>query len=424
MKVLVVGNGGREHALAWKLSQSALVDEIFCAPGNPGTARLGTNIDCRVDDIDGLVELAERERIDLTVVGPELPLSLGLVDVMQRRGLAAYGPSQAAARLESSKIFAKEFMVRHGVPTAQPFFVAETAAEARDAVAEIGIPHVLKADGLAAGKGVLIIQSEEDLEEALEVLFVEKRFGDAGAKVLVEPFLDGEEVSYMGLSDGERILPLATSKDYKRIGEDDTGPNTGGMGAHSPSAIVSADEEAALLRQILEPTVQGMAADGMPLVGVVYAGLMMTADGPMVLEFNIRFGDPEAQALLLRLDDDLAQLLHDGATRGFQTPQLGFRTDAAACIVLGNQGYPAKPATGDVISGLGQADSRAEVEVFHAGTQTSGDEVVATGGRVLNVCALGGDLREALARAYQACDDIYWPAKILRRDIGRRVLAG
>ncbi|MEE2775577.1 MAG: phosphoribosylamine--glycine ligase [Acidobacteriota bacterium] len=423
MKVLVIGNGGREHALAWKLSQSALVEEILCAPGNPGTARLGRNIECRVDDVPGLVELAERENVDLTVVGPELPLSLGIVDAMQARGLTVYGPSQAAAQLESSKIFAKEFMVRHGVPTAQPFHVVESAEEARAAVAEMGIPHVLKADGLAAGKGVLMIRSESDFEEALEVFFGERRFGNAGARVLVEPLLEGEEVSFMGLSDGQQILPLATSKDYKRIGEDDTGPNTGGMGAHSPSAIVTAAEEEALVSEILEPTVNGMAAEGAPLVGVVYAGLMMTAGGPQVLEFNIRFGDPEAQALLLRLDDDLAQLLHDGASRGFQSSQLGFRQDAAACIVLGNHGYPSKASTGDVISGLTKADSRPGVEVFHAGTGVNGDHIIATGGRVLNVCALGTDLRDALERAYAACDDVYWPSKILRRDIGRRVLA-
>ena len=423
MKVLVIGGGGREHALAWKLSQSALVKEILCAPGNPGTARLGRNVCCPPDDVPGLVELAVSEQVDLTVVGPEMPLALGIVDELRNRGLAVFGPSQAAARLESSKIFAKEFMVRNGVPTAQPFFIAETAEEVRSAVSEIGLPHVLKADGLAAGKGVLIIQSEEDLEQALAVFFEERRFGEAGHRVLVEPMLEGEEISYMGLSDGERILPLATSKDYKRIGENDTGPNTGGMGAHSPSAIVSSEEEDGLLQQILEPTVAGMAAEGSPLVGVVYAGLMMTADGPMVLEFNIRFGDPEAQPLLMRLDDDLAALLHDGATRGFQSETLGFRPEAASCIVLGSRGYPAKPVTGEAISGLGQADSRPGVEVFHAGTAAREDDIVAIGGRVLNVCALGKNLREALARAYEACDDIYWPAKIFRRDIGKRVLA-
>ncbi|MDX1384744.1 MAG: phosphoribosylamine--glycine ligase, partial [Thermoanaerobaculia bacterium] len=368
MKVLVVGSGGREHALAWKLSQSALVDEILCAPGNPGTARLGRNVECGAGDVDGLVDLVAAEGVDLTVVGPELPLSLGLVDALQARDFAAYGPWREAARLESSKVFAKEFMVRHGIPTAEPFVVATTADEVRAAVAEIGIPHVLKADGLAAGKGVLIVQSEADLEEALGVFFEHRRFGAAGDRVLVEPFLEGEEVSFMGISDGRRVLPLATSKDYKRIGEGDTGLNTGGMGAHSPSAIVSPAEEAELVRTILEPTVAGMAAEGTSLVGVVYAGLMMTAEGPRVLEFNIRFGDPEAQALLLRLEDDLAELLRDGADGGFRTDALTFRDDAAACFLLGSRGFPAPPASGEEISGLPQADGRPLVEVSHAGT--------------------------------------------------------
>jgi phosphoribosylamine--glycine ligase len=424
MKVLVIGNGGREHALAWKLSQSPMVEEILCAPGNPGTARLGRNVPIGVDRIDELADLAASEHVELTVVGPELPLSLGIVDTFRARGLTAYGPSRAAAQLESSKVFAKEFMVRRGIPTGEPFEVVSSEEDARRAVAAIGLPLVMKADGLAAGKGVLIVQSHDDLEEALRTFFAERRFGEAGARVIVEPFLEGEEVSYMGLSDGERILPLATSKDYKRIGENDAGLNTGGMGAHSPAGVLSQDEEAALRHDILEATVAGMAAEGTPLVGVVYAGLMLTAEGPRVLEYNIRFGDPEAQALLLRLDDDLATLLCDGASDGFRAEALGFREQAAACIVLASKGYPGTPAKGDRISGLAKADAIPGVEVFHAGTASEGDDIVSTGGRVLNVCALGEDLHEALANAYAACDSIYWPNKILRRDIGRRVVAG
>ncbi|HVR29513.1 MAG TPA: phosphoribosylamine--glycine ligase [Thermoanaerobaculia bacterium] len=424
MRVLLIGSGGREHALAWKLERSPEVEALYCAPGNPGMQRLGEGVPIAIDRPVELADFAAEHAIDLTVVGPELPLSLGLVDELQRRGLAAFGPTRAAARLESSKVFAKQFMVRHGVSTATPFEVVEDEASARRAAAAIGLPLVMKADGLAAGKGVLIVQSPGDLEDALRAFFQDRRFGGAGAQVLVEPFLDGEEVSFMGLSDGRRVLALATSKDYKRVGEGDSGPNTGGMGAHSPSFVLSETDSDQMLHDVLEPTVRGMAAEGVPLIGVVYAGLMLTAEGPRVLEFNIRFGDPEAQVLLLRLEDDLAPLLLDAATGGFRVERLRHRSDAAACIVLASRGYPEKPATGETIRGIEAAEKRRGVHVFHAGTAREGRRLVTAGGRVLNVCALGSTLIDALESAYRAADEIYWPSKVLRRDIGRRVVAG
>ncbi len=422
MNVLVVGGGGREHALAWKLSRCSSVSRLFCAPGNPGISAVAERIEIADDDVEGLVAFAAANEIDLTVVGPEVPLALGIVDVFQERGLGIFGPSRYAAQLESSKIFAKEFMVRQGIPTAISE-VAADEAQARTAVERIGLPLVLKADGLAAGKGVLIIHTQDELDAALDVFFHQRRFGASGDRVLVEPFLVGEEVSYMGLSDGDRLLPLATSKDYKRIGENDTGPNTGGMGSHSPASLLPEEGEEEIFDRVLRQAVRGMAEEGHPLVGVVYAGLMLTDEGPRVLEFNIRFGDPEAQVLLMRLEDDLAAVLLSATRGGFTTESLRFSDKVAACIVLANRGYPDRPAKGDEIGGLDSASDSADVEVFHAGTGLDGDRVVATGGRVLNVCALGVDLEDALEKAYRASESISWPNKVLRRDIGRRVLA-
>ena len=423
MKVLVIGGGGREHALVWKLRQSPLVSRLYCAPGNPGIAALATCVPLAAEQVTELADFAAATEIELTVVGPEVPLALGLVDEFKRRELLVFGPSRHAAQLESSKIFAKEFMLRHGIPTPSAE-VARNEEEARTAAAKIGLPLVLKADGLAAGKGVLIVHSEQDLEQGMDAFFEQRRFGSSGDRVLVEPFLVGEEVSYMGLSDGTTILPLATSKDYKRIGEDDTGPNTGGMGSHSPSGVLGPELEQDILDRVLRPAVAGMASEGHPLVGVVYAGLILTSEGPQVLEFNIRFGDPEAQVILLRLQDDLAAVLSSGARGSFTSDSLRFSEQTAACIVLASRGYPEAPAKGDEILGLDSAMNQADIEIFHAGTVLDGDRVIATGGRVINVCALGDDLEEALDRAYEACAAVSWENKVLRRDIGRRVLAG
>jgi len=426
MRVLVIGSGGREHALCWKLAQSPEVEELYCAPGNPGIAEVADLVAEGADDVQGLANFAANLQIDLTVLGPELPLTLGLTDELARRGLAVFGPSREAARLEGSKVFAKEFMARQGIPTPE-FEVVHDEAEARKAARAFGLPVVLKADGLAAGKGVIIPEDDEELDAALAVFFEERRFGASGDRLVVERFLTGEEVSFIALSDGERVLPLATSKDYKRIGEDDTGPNTGGMGAHSPSGVVSAELGSEVVESVIRATVEGMAAENRPFRGVLYAGLILTDEGPRVLEFNVRLGDPEAQALLLRMDDDLVPVLAAGAHGDFGNHRLRFSRDAAACIVLASSGYPEKPVKGEPIHGIGRARAHEGVEVFHAGTghdPRDGETLVTAGGRVLNVCARGPQLVDALRRAYAAAAEIEWPGKVFRRDIGKRVLEG
>src|SRR4051812_45435225 len=421
MKVLVIGNGAREHALCWKLRQSPLLTELYCAPGNPGIAGLADRVPLAPEEVARLADFATEMRIDLTVIGPELPLTLGLADELAGRGLPVFGPTQRAAEIEGSKVFSKLFMERHGIPTA-PFAVVHDAAAARAAAARFGYPVVLKADGLAAGKGVLIATDEAELAEAIRTLFEERRFGASGDRVLVEAFLPGEEVSVLALCDGERVLPLATARDYKRIGDDDTGPNTGGMGAHSPSGGLSAETAADVVETVMRPAVAGLAAEGRPFVGVLYAGLMLTSEGPRVLEFNARFGDPEAQVLLMRLEDDLLPLLAAGAAGRFDARRLSFRREAAACVVLASPGYPGRPVTGEPIRGLDRAAATEGVEIFHAATAVEQGELVSAGGRVLSVCALAPDLRGALERAYAAVGAVDWPGKIYRHDIGRRLL--
>ncbi len=425
MKVLVVGGGAREHALCWKLRQSPqspLLGDLFCAPGNPGIAQLADLVPVAPEEIHRLADFATDLRIDLTIVGPELPLTLGVADEFGRRGLPIFAPSQLAAEIEGSKVFAKQFMDRHGIPTA-PFAVVHDAAEARAACSHFGFPVVLKADGLAAGKGVMVAAGEEELEAAVTALFEERRFGASSDRAVVEQFLSGEEVSFMALSDGERLLPLAIAKDYKRIGEGDTGPNTGGMGSHSPGGLPSGEAAAEIVETVMRTTVSGMAEEGRPFVGVLYAGMMLTAAGPKVLEFNARLGDPEAQVLMLRLEDDLLPVFAAAAAGDFGPfRRLRFRKEAAACVVLASQGYPGRPVTGEVISGLERA-AQLGAEVFHASTQRGPrGELLTAGGRVLSVCALGPDLVGALKRAYAAVGEIHWPGKIFRHDIGRRVL--
>jgi phosphoribosylamine--glycine ligase len=422
MKVLVVGSGGREHALAWKLRQSPLLTELYCAPGNPGTAAIADNVPIAVDEIHQLADFAKDLSIDLVVVGPELPLSLGLVDELIARGVPVFGPRQAAAELEASKVFSKLFMQRHGIPTARAE-VVDSREGALAAVASIGMPVVLKADGLAAGKGVILCHDQEALEEGLGAFFDERRFGTSGDRVVVEELLDGEEISFMVLCDGARVLPLASARDYKRLGDGDTGPNTGGMGAHSPAGSLDKELATVILDHVITPTIAGMAAENRELRGVLYAGLMLTEDGPKVLEFNTRLGDPEAEAILLRLEGDLLPVLASGAAGSFEGSRLHFKKEVAACIVLASDGYPMRPQRGDVISGLEDAAALEGVQVFHSGTALGAQgEVVASGGRVLAVCATGADLRESLRRAYQASSLINWPAKIFRRDIGRAAL--
>ncbi len=421
MKVLVIGSGAREHALCWKLRQSPLLTDLYCAPGNPGIAAVADLVPIAVDEIRRLADFASELKIDLTVVGPELPLSLGIVDEFQARNLSIFGPSRLAAELEGSKVFAKQFMARHEIPTAR-FKLAHDATEARAAQRELGLPVVVKADGLAAGKGVFVAMTAEEFEEAVGAVFGERRFGAAGDRVVIEEFLEGEEVSFMALADGERLLPLATSKDYKRIGDDDAGPNTGGMGCHSPSGVLAPEVASEVVRTILEPTLRGMADEGRRFVGVLYAGLMITPRGPRTLEFNARFGDPEAQVLLMRLEDDLLPVLAAGAQGRFLSTRLTFRREAAACVVLASPGYPNKPILGEQIGDLSAAAALPGVQIFHAGTVEQDGRLLSAGGRVLGVCATGSEMVEALQRAYAAAIAVPWPNKVYRRDIGKRVL--
>jgi phosphoribosylamine--glycine ligase len=421
MKVLVVGGGGREHALCWKLRQSPLVTDLFCAPGNPGIAAVADLVPIQAEEIHQLADFASDVGIDVTMVGPELPLSLGIADEFTARGLAIFGPTKAAAEIEASKVFAKQFMARHGIPTAE-FEIVHERGEAEAAARKLGFPVVLKADGLAAGKGVIIPHDEAELEAALDTFFAERRFGQSGDRVVVERCLQGEEISFMVLSDGTRVLPLAVCRDYKRLGDGDVGPNTGGMGAHSPSGVLEKDVAQEILERVIRPTIEGLAEEQRPLRGVLYAGLMLTAEGPQVLEFNARLGDPETQALLLRLEDDLLPVLQSGAAGAFTVSRLQWRHEHAACVVLASAGYPGVAVKGEPIHGIERAAAAEAVQIFHAGTAWRDGEVVAAGGRVLNVCATGAGLREALVRAYGAAQLIEWPSKIFRRDIGRAVV--
>jgi phosphoribosylamine--glycine ligase len=421
LKVLVVGGGAREHALCWKLRQSPMLSELYCAPGNPGIARIADCPAIAVDETVALAQFAGDLGIGLTVVGPELPLALGVVDEFQARGLKIFGPRRTAAEIEGSKAFAKEFMRRHGIPTAE-FEVVHAREQAERAAMKFGFPVVLKADGLASGKGVLIVRDDHELLFALSQLFDDRRFAAAADRVVVERFVEGEEVSFLVLSDGDRILPLATARDHKRLLDDDQGPNTGGMGAVSPSGLLDTELAAQILERVMQPAISGLAGEGRPFAGVLYAGLMLTADGPVVLEFNARFGDPEAQAILLRMEDDLLPILAAGAAGNFGVQRLHFRKEAAAVVVLASAGYPEKPVLGEPITGLERAAAIPGVEIFHGATAIRDGRLVAAGGRVLSVGATASTLPEALRSAYNAAREIAWPAKILRKDIGRRVL--
>ncbi len=421
MKVLVIGSGGREHALCWKLRQSPLLKELYCAPANPGIAQIADPVPIPADQVRELADFAAELKIDLTVVGPELPLTLGIAAEFSSRGLAVFGPRQRAAELEGSKVFAKEFMKRHGIPTAD-FEIAHGAEEVRRAARRFGFPVVLKADGLAAGKVVMITRDQEGRGSHIALFFEARRFGAAGERVVVEECLEGEEVSFISFCDGEHVLPVASTKDYKRLGDHDRGPNTGGMGAHSPAGVLGGVTPSEILDGIVRPTVHALNEENRRFVGVLYAGLMLTSDGPRVLEFNVRLGDPEAQPIMLRMEDDLLPILAGGAAGRFESPRIRFRKEATACIVLASEGYPENPAKGDEITGIETAARQEGVEVFHAATAVKDGRLVAAGGRVLNVCASGSTLRDALKRAYTAAASIHWQHKILRHDIGRRVL--
>jgi len=421
MRVLVLGSGAREHAIVHALRRSNGVSEVFAAPGNPGIAQAADLLPVTADDLPGVAEAASDLRIDLTIVGPELPLVLGIGEEFERRGLRLFGPSRDAAEIEASKVFAKEFCQRHGIPTGDAV-VVRNRDEAAAAAHKIGLPAVFKADGLAAGKGVLIVRTKDDLEEALDAFFVQRRFGDAGDKVLVEECLVGNEVSYMVISDGSEVVPVATSHDYKRAGDGDEGPNTGGMGAHSPALVIPPGTSRLILDTIVRPTIEGMAAEGREYRGVLYVGLMMTTAGPQVLEFNCRFGDPETQAILLRLDDNLAEIARDAADGALDTRTLEWRKEAVACVVLASKGYPAGPRKGDEITGVDEALALPGVTVYHAGTRSEGGRLLTAGGRVLSVCGRGATLLEALEVAYGGVHKIHFDGMWYRSDIGRDTL--
>ncbi len=422
MRVLVIGGGGREHALVWGLAQSPRISALFAAPGNPGMARHARCVPIKADALDDLVAFAERERIDLTVVGPEVPLILGIADRFQAKGLAVFGPSQSAAQLEGSKAFAKQLMAKHGIPTAR-FQTFQDPAGARRFARELGAPLVVKADGPAAGKGAIVCQTPEEADRAIALCLEERAFGKSGEQIVLEEFLVGEEASFFALTDGETALFLGTAQDHKTVFDDDRGPNTGGMGAYSPAPIVDAKVHDQVMKAIIRPTVQAMAAEGCPYRGVIYAGLMLTRDGPKVLEYNCRFGDPEHQVIMPRILDDSLPLLH-AVARGERLPSaVGWRPEAAVCVVLASGGYPGEYQTGKPISGIEEAEKLTGVTVFHAGTALKEGQLVTAGGRVLGVTALGADIPAAIGRAYEATGKISFDGIHFRKDIGKKALA-
>jgi len=424
MKILIIGNGGREHALAWKCAQSPDVDEVLVAPGNAGTANEPNvrNVAVSSSDIDALAELAEAENIGLTIVGPEAPLVAGIVDMFTAAGLRCFGPSAAAAQLEGSKAFTKDFLARHNIPTAnyQNFSELDPALEY---IRKQGAPIVIKADGLAAGKGVIVAMTLQEAEAAATDMLTGGRFGDAGARIVVEEFLDGEEASFIVITDGDSILPLATSQDHKARDEGDVGPNTGGMGAYSPAPVVTPEIEQEIMDLVIRPTLEGMKKDGNNYTGFLYAGLMIMADGtPEVIEFNCRMGDPETQPIMMRMQSDLVAICTATLDGTLGEKQASWDSRASLGVVLAAGGYPESYASGEVIEGLGDADSESQ-KVFHAGTSLDGDDVVTSGGRVLCAVGLGNTVKAAAAQAYNAVGKISWDKIYYRRDIGHRAIA-
>jgi len=421
LKVLVVGGGGREHALAWKIAQSPLVAKVYAAPGNPGIARHAECVPMAADDVPRLVDFAASQRIDLTVVGPEAPLVAGLADELARRGLLVCGPSRAAAQLEGSKVFTKNILAKYGIPTAA-FRIFDDYDEAEQHVLTRRLPLVIKADGLAAGKGVAVAGTYEEAVSFLRDVMENRVFGEAGARVVVEDCLVGEEASYIVFTDGERIVPLPTSQDHKRIGDGDTGPNTGGMGAYSPAPVVTPEVERRALTEIFEPLLAGMRAEGTPFRGILYGGLMIDRGAPKLLEFNVRFGDPEAQPLFVRLKSDLVPLLVQCAQGKLTDAAMEIDPRPSVCIVMASGGYPGAYGKGFPIAGIAEAEQDGLVQVFHAGTAMKDGRLVNSGGRVLGVTAMDDDIRKAIARGYRAVDKIQWEGAYYRTDIGKRAL--
>jgi phosphoribosylamine--glycine ligase len=421
LKVLVVGSGGREHALVWKIAQSPLADRIYAAPGNPGMAKHAELVPVLADDLPGLRDFAVANRIDLTIVGPEAPLAAGLTDLLAKERLLVCGPSKAAAQLEGSKVFTKNLLAKYGIPTAD-FRVFDDYDEAEQYVLTHRLPLVIKADGLAAGKGVTVAGTYEEAVAFLRDVMENRVFGTAGERVVVEDCLTGEEASYIVFTDGEKIVPLPTSQDHKRIGDGDTGPNTGGMGAYSPAPVVTPEVERKALKEIFEPLLAGMRAEGMPFRGILYGGLMIERGEPKVLEFNVRFGDPEAQPLFLRLKSDLVPLLLQCAQGKLTDAEMEIDPRPTVCIVMSSGGYPGAYRKGFPISGIEEAERQGGVQVFHAGTAMKDGKLVTNGGRVLGVTAVDKDIRSAIERGYRAVGKIHWEGAYSRTDIGKKAL--
>ncbi|MEE4253359.1 MAG: phosphoribosylamine--glycine ligase [Desulfuromusa sp.] len=421
MKILVVGGGGREHTLVWKIAQSPLVKQIYCAPGNPGIAELAECVHIGADEIETLRDFALAEQIDLTVVGPEVPLTMGIVDIFQAAGLEIFGPNKAAAQIEGSKGFSKDLMARYDIPTAE----YKSFTDHADAVAYIqekGAPIVVKADGLAAGKGVVVAMTAEQAIAAVDDIMLDQVFGAAGASVVIEEFMDGEEASFFAFTDGKNILPLASSQDHKRVNDNDEGPNTGGMGAYSPAPVVTDDLYSVIVETIVKPTIQGMAQDGCPYSGILYVGLMIKNGNPRVVEYNARFGDPEAQPLLMRMKSDIVPVLQACARGELKQDTIDWHDKAAVCVVMASGGYPAAYEKDLPITGLGEAAEIEDLMVFHAGTALKDGQIVNQGGRVLGVTGLGDTVREAIEKAYAGVQLIQWDKVHFRHDIGARAL--
>ena len=422
MKVLVVGGGGREHALCWKLSQSPRVQRLYCAPGNGGISEVAELVPIGAEDLEGILKFVKEEAIDLTVVGPEAPLVRGLTDLLEGEGFRVFGPNKAASEIEGSKAFAKEFMRRHGIPTA-PFVIFEDPEEAKSWIERSDKPLVVKASGLAAGKGTIVCDSAEEAIQAVDYIMVQRAFGEAGSKIVVEERLEGQELSYIAFCDGEDILPMSTSQDHKRLLDGDKGPNTGGMGAYSPVPFVSAELEKRIIREIMLPAVRGLKQEGRPYKGVLYAGLMIDRDGnPWVLEFNCRFGDPETQPLLVRMQGDILEVMLACIEGRLAELQIGWDPSPAVCVVMASRGYPGPYEKGKEIRGLETLEGMPDVWVFHAGTVKRDNRYLTSGGRVLGVTAKGRDLREAIRKAYEAVSRIHWEGAHYRKDIGHKGL--
>jgi phosphoribosylamine--glycine ligase len=422
MKVLVIGGGGREHAIVWKLSQSRHVDKIYCCPGNAGIAEIAECIDVRQDDFQALLDFVKYEWVDMTIVGPEDPLSKGIVDLFEKEGRRILGPTKAAAQLESSKVFSKDLMRSHGIPTAD-YKVFTSYLHAEEYVKMKGTPIVIKADGLAAGKGVFIASTMAEAMDALRIIMKDRAFGDAGNRVLIEDCLQGEEASFMAFTDGKSIVPMVSSQDHKRIFDDDKGLNTGGMGAYSPAPVVTPELEKIVMERVMKPTIRALRAEGITYKGVLYAGLMIDSNGtPNVLEFNCRLGDPETQPVLSRLDTDLMDIAMAIAEERLADITVAWKPEPAVCIVISSGGYPGTYRKGDVITGIADANSLEGVHVFHAGTAFRDDQVVTSGGRVLGVTAIGSDIAAARDRAYEAAGRIYFDGMHYRKDIAGRAL--